>query len=181
MRSKLLNADPRSLMRSCSTPVTRSPANSANSCESRRSRPPRSPRSAHSAAPCSGISSGKPSNTRKSPSASKSRSCRCSAMSRSAIRAQPCISRRFWAKPMAAWRRRRSQTPERDVIGDQPMPVLLESGAQQAKVRRPPRFSAPPMLRKAAVGLAKNMTPMREVARSKGGRFELKHLRVPEQ
>jgi hypothetical protein len=61
------------------------------------------------------------------------------------------------------------------------MPVLLESGAQQAKVRRPPRFSAPPMLRKAAVGLAKNMTPMREVARSKGGRFELKHLRVPEQ
>ena len=41
------------------------------------------------------------------------------------------------------------------------------SGAQQAKVRRPPGFSAPPMLRKAAVGLAKNMTPMREVARSK--------------
>ena len=37
------------------------------------------------------------------------------------------------------------------------------------------------MLRKAATGSAKNMTPMREVARSKARRLELEHLRVAVQ
>jgi hypothetical protein len=48
-----------------------------------------------------GFSSGKPSNTRKSPSTSKSRSCRCSAMSQSATKVRRCIYIRFSAKPTA--------------------------------------------------------------------------------
>jgi hypothetical protein len=43
-----------------------------------------------------------PSNTKEFPSTSKSRSCRCSAMSRSAISARLCICMRYSANPMAA-------------------------------------------------------------------------------
>ena len=44
-----------------------------------------------------------------------------------------------------------------------------------------PPFQRATYVAKGRRRIGEDMTPMREVARSKGGRFELKHLRVPEQ
>src|SRR5438128_1811956 len=85
-----------------------------------------------------------------------------------------------WAGEVGGLRRRRSQMTERDVVGDQPMPVLLE--------RRPARENEATTRFQRAAYVAKGLRWIgkehdahargREV---EGGRLELKHLSVPEQ